>query len=398
MKHEPGCRELSRRSVIRTAGLAGLGLTASAIPAWSLPAAWFAAGEEIVPFTDIPEEFSTKSGTGPETYPGEKTFRMDLRELKSWTTPTLEFFTVGHYGIPKVDTAAWKLSATGLVGQPMTLGLDDIKRRPRVERTLTFECSGNQAGIIHGMVGNAAWGGTSLRGLLQDLAPAAAAKEVIFWAADSGEETIRNNKYVQSFGRSLSLDEAMKADAILAWEMNGQPLSVVHGAPLRLVVPGYYGICNVKWLTGIELSDTRLMNRFMGRDYVTIKGRQVGDHVEWLETSVTKMHVKSVVARVTRTTGTDRFKVFGAAWSDGTPLKSVEVQLDEGPWQPAKLEPQSNPYAWTFWTLDTTGLSAGDHTVVSRATDTTGREQPVSLELKKTYWEDNAQFRRKIKV
>lgn len=190
----------------------------------------------------------------------------------------------------------------------------------------------------------------------------------------------------------------MKADAILAWEMNGQPLSVAHGAPLRLVVPGYYGICNVKWLTGIELSETRLMNRFMGRDYVTIKGRQVGDHVEWLETSVTRMHVKSVVARVTRTTGTDRFKVFGAAWSDGTPLKSVEVQVDEGPWQPAKLEAQSNPYAWTFWTLDTSGLAAGDHTVVSRGTDATGRVQPASLELKKTYWEDNAQFKRKIKV
>ena len=393
-----GCRELNRRDVIRTAALAALGVTASAIPGWSLPTSWFQAGEEIVPFTDVPEEFSTKSGTGPEIYPGEHTFRMDLRELKSWTTPTLEFFAVSHYGIPKVDPASWQLSATGLVSKPIALKLEDIRKRPRVERTLTFECSGNQAGIIHGMVGNATWAGTSLRMLLQELGPAASAKEVIFWAADSGEETIRNNKYTQNFARSLSLDDAMRADAILAYEMNGRPLPVAHGAPLRLVFPGYYGICNVKWLTGIEFSESRLMNRFMGRDYVTIKGRQVGDRVEWVETSVTKMHVKSVVARVTRTTGSDAFKVFGIAWSDGSPLKSVEVQIDDGAWQAARLETQSNPYAWTFWTLETTGITPGDHTVTSRATDSSGRMQPASLELKKTYWEDNAQFKRKIKI
>jgi hypothetical protein len=107
-----------------------------------------------------------------------------------------------------------------------------------------------------------------------------------------------------------------------------------------------------------------------------------------------------VVARVSSLAGSSRTKVFGAAWSDGTPLASVDVRIDGGPWQAAALEPQpqKNPFAWTFFTLETGALGAGEHAIVSRATDASGRVQPEKLELKKTYWEDNAQFTRRVKV
>jgi len=195
----------------------------------------------------------------------------------------------------------------------------------------------------------------------------------------------------------MALDDAARSDAILAYEMNGQPLPVGHGFPVRLLVPGWYGVANVKWLTKIELSDTRFMNRFMGRDYVTVMGRQVGDHVEYTETSVGSQRVKSVVARVRRSAA-GRVKIFDAAWTEGTPLKGVDVSVDKGTWQPAKLDPPPNPFAWTFFSLEIDRLAPGQHTIVSRATDRSGRTQPANLELKKTYWEDNAQFTRTIMV
>jgi DMSO/TMAO reductase YedYZ molybdopterin-dependent catalytic subunit len=299
--------------------------------------------------------------------------------------------------VPTLDAGAWRLQATGLVDSPRTFALDDLKKRPRTDRTTFFECSGNRAQAMHGLLGNATWTGTSLKDLLHELKPQAEAREVVFWAADQGEETIRATKYTMHFARSMSLDEATAADAILAYEMNGQPLPVGHGFPVRLIVPGWYGVANVKWLTKIELIDTRFVNRFMGRDYVTIMGRQEDDHVEYTERSVSRQRVKSVIARVTRDPG-GRVKVFGAAWTDGTPLKTVEVRMDGGAWQAAKLDAQANRFAWTFFTHEIDAVSPGAHTVISRATDRAGHTQPETLDLKKTYWEDNAQFTRAIMV
>lgn len=377
----------SRRDVLKTMGLAGAALAAT--PESAFPASWFQEGEEVVPFTDVPADFSTRRG--------EFVFRLDLRELRSWMTPTEEFFTVAHYDRPQIDAASWSLSIEGLVQRPMSLSLEEVKRLPRVEKTLTFECSGNQASRIHGMVGNASFAGASLKDLLEKVGPSEDVIEVAFWAADKGKEKIRDGEYEQNFARAMSLEDAMGAGAILAYEMNGRPLDPAHGHPLRLVVPGWYGIANVKWLERIELNDRRLMNRFMGRDYVTIIGREVGGKMQWFERSVTRQRVKSAIARVTRTPA-GRIQIFGVAWTDGTGLASVEVSVDSGPWQAAQLDDRGNPYSWTFFTLETDPLAAGEHDLVSRATDAKGRTQPENLETKKTYWEDNAQFKRTIAV
>ena len=380
-------RELMRLSLL-TIGFAAAGQSA--------PLAWFQEDETVVPFTDVPSTFTTRRTDRPETHPGQNVTNQDLRKLESWITPAEDYFTVLHYPIPTIDPSAYRLRVGGLVEHPIALTLDEIKRRPRVERTVAFECGGNSRGRFHGMVGNATWAGADLRSLLREAKPASGARETYFWGADVGKETIRNAEYEQNFARSLPSDEALSVGAILAYEMNGRPLPVAHGFPVRLIVPGFYGVCNVKFLDRIELATDRLMTRFMARDYVTLSGREVNGRTEWVERSVTRMRVKSAVARVTRRGA--RFKVFGVAWTDGTPLKSVDVRVDDGPWQPAKIDRQDNPHAWAFWSLETTGLSSGERTIVSRASDRQGVTQPDTLATKKTIWENNELFTRKVMV
>lgn len=389
--------QLSRRTVMQQVALAGAGM--ALLPECGWLAAAQEAGRDLVPFEDIPDGFSTRR-PGTFTLPGQATAGIDLRQLTSWKTAPNDLFVVTHYNVPTIEASTWRLRIDGLAGRPLAFSLDDLKKRPRVERTVTFECGGNREGVLHRMVGNATWVGCSLKDLLQEARPAEDVLEAIFWAADEGKETIRGADYPMKFARSMSLADAMDTGAILAYEVEGAPLPIIHGFPVRLLVPGWYGVSNVKWLERIELSPRRFMGRFMGRDYVTIMGRQVGDRVEYTESSVTRILVKSMIARVTRPPGgaPGRFSVFGVAYGDGTPIQRVDVQVDGAAWQPAKLEEQRNPHSWIFWTMDIDALPAGSHTIASRATDRRGRTQPADLALKKSNWENNAIWVRKLRV
>ncbi len=345
--------------------------------------------EAVIPFTDIPEDFSTRRG--------EFVFRLDLRELRTFITANEDFFSVAHYNRPEIDADGWSLRLDGLVERPARYTLAELRAMPREEVMVSFECSGNQGIRHHGMVGNAVWAGTPLKPLIEAARPHSTVIETVFWAADHGTETIRNNEYPQNFARAMSFADTMDSGALLAWEMNGEPLPPKNGFPLRVIVPGWYGIGHVKWLTRIQLADRRLMNRFMGRDYVTIIGEELDGETVWFERSVTRQRVKSVIARVTRTSSGGT-RVFGVAWNDGTPIREVRVQVDGGAWMPATLDRTDNPYAWTFWNFETGTLAPGEHALVSNAVDDLGREQPADLSLKKTYWEDNARFTRRVMV
>ncbi len=380
---------LSRRDLLR-GSLAVAALALADFP-WARFGLAAEEGETLIPFTDA-------QPVDP------KRPMVKWEDLKDWITPTEQVFAVSHYGTPTVDIDKWRLEIGGLVGKPKSLALDDLKARKKQEVTVTLECSGNSSGPgFLGAVANVRFAGTPLAPLLHECDPLKRGIEVVFFGADEKTEKIREKDYLQNFARSLAVPDALKDEVLLAWEMNGQPLAKEHGAPVRLIVPGWFAVAWVKWLSRIEVLDRRFMNRFMARDYVSIRGEEKDGKTIWRETSVGPIDVKSIVARaVRRKDGTVRFS--GAAWADGAGLKKVEVQINGGAWQPAQLvEPKEDtPFAWRFFTFDWKDAKPGEHTVVARAIDAEGRVQPAAddpaIKLKRTYWEANQQYPRRLKL
>ena len=378
---------VNRRDLLRSS-VAGVAWAMSRFPLSAFGFAEPDSGEELLPFVDP-----------PPIVPGHVAWNRQ----PDWLTAAKDTFVVSHYGPAQLDAEKWKLEIAGFVERPLALSLADLKARPKREYTATLECSGNGAGPkFLGAVANNRWTGTPLAPILHGAGVKPEGIEVVFFSADQGQEKIRDQEYPQSFARSLALSDAMSEHVLLAYAMNGESLTQGHGAPVRLVVPGWYGVAWVKWLARIELADRRFMNRFMGRDYVTIRGQQVGDKAIWRETSVGRMNVKSIIAQVVKKKdGT--LRVSGAAWTDLSGVKAVEVQIDGGAWMPAELENKDQgAFSWTFFHFDWKDAKPGEHTLVSRAIDHAGRTQPAKddalIKLKKTYWEANEQFPRKIKV
>jgi len=368
----------------------GLGAGALAVGAGAFPWAALAQNEELVPFLDVPDSFDP----GPRQ-PGSNHV-IDTRRITNFHSD--DFYVVQHYGQPELDPARYTLKVTGLVERPRTYTLDDLTSMAAMEQDIGFECGGNTGGIFHGLVGNARWRGVSLRRILESAGILDEGREVVFFGADTGMEEIRGREVEQAFARSLSVEDALRDPNMLAYEKNGEPLPVHHGKPLRLIVPGFYGVSNVKWLTQIHVQDTRYMGRFMGRDYVTLKRQQVGGGERWVENSVARMNLKSVIVRVTRQG--DRHRISGFALNDGTPLRSVEVKVDDGPWRRAEIDPRSTRWSWKLFHYDWEDAAPGEHTIVSRATDVDGNVQLPADELPErvSYWEEFGQFPRRVAI
>jgi DMSO/TMAO reductase YedYZ molybdopterin-dependent catalytic subunit len=379
----------SRRTFLMHSGSAFAAFALLKSP-WAVSAA-LQTGDEVIPWLD-----QRADNPVPQVIANQPTWE----ELDSWITPNEQFFSIAHYNRPEIDAANWQLEIGGLVRQPMTLTLNDIKALPRQELIFTLECSGNSGlPFFDAGIGNAQWAGTPLAAVLEAAGVLEEGIEVVFFGADAGEETVREQTITQNFARSMSLADAMHPDNLLSYEMNGEPLPAANGFPLRLIAPGWYGIANVKWLTRIEVWNTRLMNRFMARDYVTLRQEGTEDAPLWTETSVARALLKSAPGRVIR--NADSYRIDGAAW--GAPIDSVEVQIDGGEWQRATLDSaQQAEYAWTFWSLDWSDAQAGEHTITSRAIDTAGHVQPAPddpyLANKITYWESNGQITRRVAI
>ncbi|GIK37935.1 MAG: hypothetical protein BroJett011_17680 [Chloroflexota bacterium] len=347
--------------------------------------------DEVLPWLDQPEE---------NPVPKVIDNQLVWEELDSWITPNEQFFGIAHYEWPEIVPSQWRLSIAGRVKQPLSLTLVDLQARPRQEVTFTIECSGNSGlPFFKGGIGNARWAGTPLAPLLEETGVLEDGSEVVFIGIDKGEETVRETKIIEPFARSMSLADAMQPNNLLCYEMNGEPLPARNGAPLRLIAPGWYGIANVKWLQRIEIWNTRLANRFMARDYVTV--RQTGTEAEpiWTESLVGRALLKSAPARVIR--NGDKYRIEGAAW--GAPISSVEVKIDEGSWQRVQLDrSQQSEDAWIFWTFNWADPVPGEHTVTARAVDTSGNIQPAQddplIANKITYWESNGQITRRVNI
>ena len=416
-------REMPRRTILKggAAGVAGMSVLHASGAAHAFPGG--REDDQVVPWLDQPTDIPP---------PAQNILGHPLvwEDLDSWRTPNDEFFTVKHYNQPQLSPTDWRLGVDGLVADPQSLALADLRRLPRTSVDFTLECSGNHGlPFLVGGIGNARWGGTPLRRLLRQAGLRAGATEVVFWGADRGQVTIRDNPGVtgggrtgtveadagggqdltitEQFARSMSVDDAMSPHNLLCYEMNGQPLPPEHGYPLRLIAPGWYGVANVKWLTRIQVIDRRFEGRFMARDYVTIREtRHAGDTV-WTFTSVAKDRLKSAPAKVVRRGGLHR--VVGAAW--GAPIGRVEVQVDDGPWRAAKVHrhrgeraggQDGHGFAWNFWTWQWGTPTRGEHTVRSRAFAVGGRMQPAaddpSVANRRTYWENNGQIARRVLI
>lgn len=351
---------------------------------------------EIIPFLDRPP---APPDAAVKAY-GELN-RLDWQQLTQWITPNDQFFTVSHYNRPVIRPEEYKLELTGLVRNPKTFSLAELKRRPRQEVVFTLECAGNHGfEWFTGGIGTAKWAGTPLAPLLQEAGLKPEGLEVIFFGADAGEEEVRNVKMRQEFSRSLSVPDALRPDVLLCYEMNGEPLPQEHGFPVRLIVPGWYGVANVKWLSRVEVTDRRWAGRFMTRDYVTIREEvQPDGRTVWAQKVVGPARLKSVTARVVSRGG--HYQIEGAAW--GGPIERIEVRVDNGPWRPATItRGKEQRFAWKFWTLEWTDAVPGEHTITSRAVATGGEIQPAAddplLTKKHTYWESNGQITRRIRI
>jgi len=381
----------TRREMLK-GGLALAGLSVFGVPEWALPA--LAQSETLVPFTDLPENMNLT--------PSADRRILDIRKIDGPFTPKDQFFTTQHYGHPEVDLATFRLKVSGLVERPKSLSLEELRKMGRAELVAGFECSGNRR-PLQGLSGNGRWTGVPLKTVLDSAGVKASAREFVFFGADHGEEEIewRTQKFKleQQFGRSLPREKAMSSEPFLAYALNSEPLTRHQGSPLRLIVPGWYGVANVKWLSQIHVQEDQYLGKFQARWYRTLKGEMIDGEMKWKETAVTHMQLKSFIARVTREG--DRHKVLGVVLNDGTPLKSVEVRVDDGPWQTATMDPStSGKYSWKLFTYVWNGATSGEHTLVSRVTDVNGKVQPTTedLENKKSFLEDNSQQPRKVMI
>ena len=381
----------TRRQVLKgSLAMAGLGVIG--LPEWAMPV--LAQNDTVVQFTDIPENVRW------ETPPDRRT--LDVRTIDGPFTPKDQWFTTQHYGHPKVDVATYTLRVSGLVDRPLSLSLDDLRKMGRTELVAGFECSGNR-GPLQGLSSNARWTGVPLKTVLEKAGVKPQARELVFFGTDRGEEDVefRNDKFKvqQQFGRALTREKALSPEPMLMYALNGEPLTLHQGMPVRLVVPGWYGVNNVKWLSEIHAQEDAYLGKFQARWYRTLKGEMIDGELKWVETAITHMQLKSYIARIA--TDGSRYKVTGVVLNDGTPIKAVEVRVDDGPWQAASMDPTTKEkYGWKLFTYTVNSLAPGEHTLVSRAVDATGKIQPTAMELenKKSFLEDNSQTVRKIRV
>jgi DMSO/TMAO reductase YedYZ molybdopterin-dependent catalytic subunit len=309
---------------------------------------------------------------------------MPLEAMRWDLTPIGMHYLLTHYDIPLVDDRTWRLKVDGLVDVALSLSIDDLRERPRVTHAVTMECAGNgRARLLprpvsqpwlHEAVGTMRWTGTPLAGLLREAGLDSRASDVVFTGLDHGVERGVEQKYQ----RGLSLDDALREEVLLAYACNDMALPPQHGFPLRLLVPGWYGMTSVKWLTSIEVVD----KPFDGYQMQAYRLRQQsGEPGE----ALSRMDPRALLVPPGSPDFMSRRRFLpaglvpleGRAWSGWGELTRVEVSTDDGlSWRDGRLEPALGPFAWRRWTSDW-AAEPGEHVLRARATDATGRIQPA---------------------
>jgi len=311
---------------------------------------------------------------------------MPLEALRWDVTPVGLHYLLTHYDIPAVDTASWRLEVGGLVERPFSLSLDDLRERPAVEVVSTMECAGN--GRVHvephvvsqpwllEAVGTARWRGATLAPLLEEAGIGEGAVEVLFEGLDRGVEGDEE----QSYARSLPLAEALRSDVLLAYDVNGVPLPPQHGFPLRLLVPGWYGMTSVKWLARISVLDHPFDGYQQRHSYrLRQEEGETGEPLSLIQIRALMVPpgIPEFLTRA-RVVQAGECVLEGRAWSGEAEVAGVEVSADGGEtWAEAALEPDSlGRWAWRGWRY-AWSADLGEHELCCRACDEAGNVQPL---------------------
>jgi DMSO/TMAO reductase YedYZ molybdopterin-dependent catalytic subunit len=319
----------------------------------------------------------------------------------SWITPNPLFYVRSHFPVPQIDVSAWRLVVDGEVERPIELRLEDLQGMRPQGRTVTLECAGNRRTEFEprppgvpwqdGAVSSAEWEGVSLADVLALARPRSSACEVLLEGADRG--TVAGVDGPIAFARSLPLERALHPDTLLADRMNGAPLPADHGAPLRAVVPGTYGMDSVKWLVRVRVLDQPFQGHFQVADYRLFAGpggagasRPIGP-----------MRVSSMIAwpgpGAEVSVGKET-RVVGYAWSGSGTVRAVDLSLDGGAtWTPARLAGPEAPLAWRLWEFDWRPARPGPYRLAVRATDSTGATQPEQAEWNGKGYGNNGIYR-----
>lgn len=323
--------------------------------------------------------------------PDARCVESPLSSLESAITPTSHFFVRSHFAVPKVDAPQYRLTIEGAVHKPLFLTYEEIRSLPRREVVSVIECAGNSRASVrpraegvlwrNGAVGAAHWTGASLRHLLERAGVQPSAVEVVLEGADRGTEPGVNKEI--GYEMSISLETALHPDTLIVTEMNGEPLSTAHGFPVRVIVPDWYGMASVKWLTRIVVADRPFDGYFRRRAYAYL---YEGDMNEAPHRPVTRMRVKSLITRPRegQVLAAGVHSVRGVAWSGHGRIVRVEVSLgahpdalEEGTWHPATLSGGESPHSWTHFSFDCPMDHPGYYVLRARATDDKGNVQPL---------------------
>jgi len=297
--------------------------------------------------------------------------------------PNARFYVRNHFDTPRLDPATWRLRVGGHVERPLELSFHDLHRLPSHTLVATLECAGNGRSTFdppvpgdqwhYGAVSTAEWTGVPLVEVLDRVGPRPGASDVVFAGADHGE--VEGYVTPIRFERGLALDDAASAGAVLAYAMNGDPLPLEHGAPVRLIVPGWYAVASVKWLTNIEVTDTAFDGYFQFERYCFLDER---DGVT-VHRPVRYQRVRALITEPDNGAeiSPGDVAIRGVAWSGAAPIERVELSIGGAPWQPARLVGEAHAHSWQWWELLARIASAPETVVVrARATDQARNVQP----------------------
>src|SRR5215472_4164544 len=310
--------------------------------------------------------------------------------------PNQRFYVRNHFQIPQLDTTSWRVNVVGLVERPLSLSLRDLLKMPSQTEFVTLECAGNGRSQLNprvngeqwnlGAVSTAEWTGVPLAEVLNRAGVKAGARKVVFRGADSGKLEVSGDPI--RFERSLSMDDAQGSGALLAYAMNGEALPIVHGHPLRVIVPGWYAVASVKWLTQIDVISDRFSGHYQTEAYFyewQAGGQPIREPVslQRVRSLITEPEPESEVEQ-------DELPIRGVAWSGAAPIARVEVSIGGGPWQDTRLVGEPKRHSWQGWELIAFLEQPGSTVISARATDMTSRTQHDSPEWNRLGYGNNA--------